>query len=134
MSPITRAVCGFLGFGGVAAIAFNAIAKGGVEVDFTFISSLLGGFVFIYAALFGTLPWGGSDDVEEGEMSKSKWQMFWVALIVFLTVATAFLAKKGVFQYADVVVLALVGMMFAVVGIALYFYIKNRTEDINIRW
>jgi cytochrome bd-type quinol oxidase subunit 2 len=134
MSPITRVICGVLGVGGVAAIAFNAVANGGLEADFTFISSLLGGFVFLYIALFGTLPWRDSGEIEEGEMSRSKWQMFWIALVTFMTVATAFLAKKGVFREADVVVLALVGMMFAAVGIALYLYIKNRAEDTNIKW
>ena len=119
--------------GGVAAIAFNAIEKGGLEADFTFFGSLLGGSLFLYAALFGTLPWGDPGQVEKGEMSKSKWQMYWIAMVAFLTVATAFLARKGVLQEADVVVLALVGLMFGAVGIALYFYIKNRAEDINIK-
>ena len=67
-------------------------------------------------------------------MSKSKWQMYWIAIVVFLVMTTTFLARKGVFREADIVVLALVGLMFAVVGVALYFYIKNRAEDFNIKW
>jgi nicotinamide riboside transporter PnuC len=136
MSPITRAICGVLGVGGVAAIAFNAIAKGGFEFDSAFFTSLIGGFIFLYAAFFGTFPWGGLDHAEgeEREMSKSKWQKFWIVFVTFLIVATGFLAKKGVFQNADIVVLALVFMMFVIVGIALYFFIRSRTEDVNIRW
>lgn len=135
MSPTIRAICGVLGFSGVAAIAFNAFTEGGLEADFMFFSSLLGGFVFLYAAFFGALPRGesGGREGEEGGMSKSKWQLFWIAFLVFLIVAMAFLAEKGVFEGADVVVLALVGIMFALVGVALYFYIKNRAEDTNIR-
>jgi len=136
MSPIIRAISGVLGFGGVAAIAFNAYSKGDFEADFLFFSSLLGGFAFLYIAFFGVLPWGASDnrEVEKGAMSKSKWQLFWIAIVVFLAVATAFLAEKGVFQEASIVVLAIVGISFAVIGVALYFYIRDRAEDINIRW
>lgn len=50
-----------------------------------------------------------------------------------MIVTTAFLAEERVFQDAGVVVLALVELIFAVVGIALYFCVKNRAEDINIR-
>ena len=123
-----------MGVGGVAAIGFNAIAEGRLETDFFFFSGLIGGFLFVYAALFGTLPWGEPSRVEEGEMSKSKWQLYWIAIVGFLVMTTTFLARKGVFREADIVVFALVGLMFAVVGVALYFYIKNRAEDFNIKW
>ena len=136
MSRVIRIVCGLLGFGGVAAAAFNAISKGGVQADFTTTSTLIGSFIFLYAAFFGTIPWGGPDEVEQGpnEMTKSKWQVFWIAFVAFLVVATAFLAEKGVFLEADIVVLALVLLLFALVGIALYFYIRSRPEDIGIKW
>jgi uncharacterized membrane-anchored protein len=134
MSAITRIICGVLGLGGVAAIVFNANARGNLEADFFFVSGLLGGLAFLYIAMFGTRLSGEPDRIEKGEMSKGKWQMFWIAIVAFLTFATVFLAKKKVFQQADIVVLALVGMMFSVVGIALYFYIKNRAEDTDTHW
>lgn len=136
MSRVIRTVCGVLGFGGVAAAAFNAMSEGGLQADFTTTSTLLGGFIFLYAAFFGTLPWGGTDEVVQGpnEMTRSKWQMFWIAFVAFLTVATAYLVEKGIFREADIVVLALVFLLFACVGIALYFYIKSRSEDTGIKW
>ena len=64
-------------------------------------------------------------------MSPYKWQLFWVSTIAFLAVATAFLAKKGVFDDASPVVLVMVGVLFGLVAVALYFYVKDRPEDIN---
>ena len=62
MSPIVRTICGVLGISGVAAIAFNAFREGGIEPDFMLFGSLFGAFVFLYAAFFGSLPWGASDE------------------------------------------------------------------------
>ena len=64
-------------------------------------------------------------------MSPYKWQLFWVSTIAFLAVATAFLAKKGVFDDSSLVVLVMVGVLFALVAVALYFYVKDRPEDID---
>ena len=133
MSPITRIICGVLGVGGIAAIAFNANSTGGIAIDFAFISSIFGVFVFLYVALFGASPWRESvaRDNDERKMTRYKWQLFWVSTIAFLAVATAFLAKKGVFDEANLVVLVMIGFLFALVGVALYFYIKDRPEDIH---
>lgn len=122
-----------LGFAGVAAIAFNAYSEGSIEFDFRLFSSLLGGFLFLYVAFFGALPWGtpGGRDGDKKEMSKPKWQMFWAAVVVFLIVATSFLSSKGVFEEANFVVLGIVGLSFALVGVALYFFIKDRPEDLG---
>lgn len=133
MSPIIRIVCGVLGIAGVAAIAFNAYADGRIEFNFMLLGSLLGGFLFLYAAFFGSLPGvtPSARSGDKGKMSKVKWQMFWAAIVVFLILATSFLSKKGVFEGADIVVLCIVGLLFALVGVAVYFYVKDRPEDLG---
>ena len=120
-----------LGFAGVAAIAFNAYADGGVKFDFILFSSLAGGFLFLYVAFFGALPWGMSSGRggDKGRMSKTKWRSFWAAVVVFLVIATSFLFSKGVFEDADLVVLGIVGFLFAAAGVALYFYVRDRPDD-----
>jgi cell division protein FtsW (lipid II flippase) len=122
-----------LGFAGVAAIAFNAYSEGSIEPDFMLFSSSLGGFLFLYVAFFGALPWGAPSDRDGGkeEMSKTKWQMFWAAVVVFLVIVTSFLSSKGVFEEADLVVLVIVGLLFALVGVALYLFIRDRPEDLG---
>lgn len=132
MSPFVRTICGVLGISGVAAIAFNAIRDGKIEPDFMLFGSMFGGFVLLYAAFFGSLPWGTSDepDSDKGTMTKSKWQMFWAAFVVFLVIATHFLFKKGVFEEYSLVVLCFVGVQFVIVGIAIYFFIRDRPDDL----
>ncbi len=51
-----RLVCGALGLLGFAAIGFNAVQTGSVEVGFMFFASMLAGFIFLYVALFGSSP------------------------------------------------------------------------------
>lgn len=133
MSPIARSICGVLGFGGIVAIAFNAYSEGGVNLDFVFYSGLFGAFVFLYVAISGNPPWSETSYFDDGErkMSRVKWQKFWVATVTFLAICTAFLAEKGVFENADIVTLLIVGLLFAVVGVALYVYVKGRPEDIH---
>ncbi len=131
MSPIVRIICGVLGFGGISAIAFNAYVEGGLQFDLALSGSLLGGFLFLYAAFFGSLPWGtpGTRDGDKGKMSKTKWQLFWAMVIVFLVMATSFLSEKGIFEEASLVVLGIVGFLFALVGVAVYFYVRDRPDD-----
>lgn len=45
--------------------------------------------------------------------------------------ATSLLSKKGVFEKVNLVVLGIVGFMFALVGVALYVYAKDRPEDLG---
>ena len=132
-SPTVRVICGILGFAGVAAIAFNAYSEGSIEFDFTLFSSLLGGFLFLYAAFFGALPWGRSSGRggDKERMSNNKWQMFWDAVVVFLVIATLVISEKGVFEETNLVVLVIVGFMFALVGVALYVYVKDLPEDLG---
>ncbi len=122
-----------LGFTGVAAIAINAYLEGGLELDFMLFSSTLGAFFFLYVAFFGALPWGmsGDRDSEKGKMSRTKWQVFGSAFVVFLLMATSFLSKKGVFEEANLVILGMVGILFALVGLALYFFVKDRPDDLR---
>mgnify|MGYP001820397197 len=63
------------------------------------------------------------------KMTKRKWLEFWSAIIIFLLMTTYYLFRKGAFNNADLVVLGIVGFIFCVVGVAVYFYIKERTED-----
>ncbi|MBT8083355.1 MAG: hypothetical protein KJO56_13095 [Gammaproteobacteria bacterium] len=132
ISPLVRAICGVLGVCGVAALAFNAFREGGIEPGFGLFGGVFGGFVFLYAALFGSLPWGGSPerDGDKGKMSRSKWQMFWAAFVVFLVLATYYLSEKGVFELHSLVVLSIVGVSFGIVGIALYFFIRDRPDHL----
>ena len=127
MSPITRIVCGVLGLGGAVAIFSGAYTNNGFDVDFALISGMVALFVFLYAAIFGVLPWGLIEDRDNGEsrMSQTKWRMFWGASIAFLLTATAYLAAQGVFENADLVVLVIVGILFAIVGVAMYLYIRD---------
>lgn len=133
MSPIVRIICGVLGIGGVASIAFNVHAEGSAELNFMLLGSLLGGFLFLYAAFFGSLPGiaASARSGDKGKMSKVKWQIFWAALLVFLIMFTSFLSEKGVFEGADKVVLCIVGLLFALVGLATYFYVRDRPEDLD---
>lgn len=132
-SSTVRVICGVLGFAGVAAIGFNAFSEGIIEFDFMLFGSLLGGFLFLHVAFFGALPWGTSSGRggDKGKMSKTKWQIFWGAFVIFLVMATSLLSKKGVFEKANLVVLGMVGFMFALVGVALYVYVKDRPEDLG---
>lgn len=133
ISPLVRTICGVLGISGIAAFAFNAFREGGIEPGFVLFGSMFGGFLFLYAAFFGSLPWGVSDkrDSEKGLMTKPKWQMFWAAFVVFLLVATYFLSEKGVFEEYSLVVLGIVGVSFGVVGIAIYLFVRDRPDDLN---
>lgn len=132
-TPSIRVICGVLGFAGVAAIAFNAYVEGGIEIDLQLLAGLLGGFLFLHVAFFGALPWGMPGDHGDGKkaMSRPKWQMFWAAFVVFLAMATWFLSRKGVFDEASLVVLSMVGFLYALVGVALYFFIKDRPENLG---
>ena len=64
-------------------------------------------------------------------MSNNKWQMFWAAVVVFLVIATLVISEKGVFDETNLVVLVIVGFMFALVGVALYVYVKDLPEDLG---
>lgn len=63
------------------------------------------------------------------KMTNKKWLEFWSAIIIFLLMTTHYLFRKGVFNDADLVVLGIIGFLFCAVGVALYVYIKERTED-----
>ncbi len=130
-SPLARAVCGVLGVAGAAAIAFNAHAEGGVEPDFVLFSSLLGTFFFLYVAFFGELPAGepGAPAAGKEPMSKGQWRVFWAAFVTAAGCMTYFLFRKGVFETGSIVVLLIVGACLAVIGVALYFYVKGRTDE-----
>ncbi len=130
-SPVVRAICGVLGLAGAAAIAGNAFDQGRVEPDFMFFSSLLGAFFFLYVAFYGELPVGeaGAPTNEEAAMSEGQWRVFWAAFLVSAGTMTYFLYRKGVFETGSLVVLLIVGACLAIVGVAIYFYVKGRTDD-----
>lgn len=133
ISPLVRIISGVLGVAGFAAIAFNASREGGIDPNFMFYCSMLGGFIFLYASVFGSIPWhvSNTDDGSKTKMTKGKWQMFWGALVVFLAVTTSFLFEKGVFAESDLVVLGIIGFLFCIVGVALYLYVKERPDDLG---
>ena len=133
ISPFVRAISALLGVASFASIANNAAKAGSVEPDSGFVVSLLGGVIFLYAAFFGSIPWDVSsiDDGDKATMTKGKWQMFWGAVVVFLVMATVSLYEKGVFAEADLVVLGIVALLFCFVGVAIYFYVKGRSDDLG---
>lgn len=51
-----RLICGALGILGFAAIGFNAVRAGGIEIDFMLFASMFAGFIFVYVAMFGRNP------------------------------------------------------------------------------
>lgn len=133
ISPIIRAVSGLLGIASLAAIVFDASKAGGIELDSGFLVSMLGGAIFLYAAIIGSIPWDvpSTNDGEKATMTKTKWHLFWGAFVVFLVVMMSFLSEKGIFAEADLVVLGIVGLLLCMVGIALYFYVKGRSDDLG---
>jgi peptidoglycan/LPS O-acetylase OafA/YrhL len=133
ISPFVRAISGLLGVASFAAVAYNASKAGGIEPDSGFFVSMLGGVIFLYAAFFGSIPWdvSSTSDGDKAKMTKGKWQMFWGAFVVFLVVMTSSLSEKGVFAEADLVVLGIVGFIFCIVGVALYLFVKGRSDDLG---
>ncbi len=64
-SPLIRTTTGVLGLFGVAAIGFDAVKNGSIQLDLMLFVRLLAGFIFLYVAIFGTSPLefsGSSDD------------------------------------------------------------------------
>jgi hypothetical protein len=57
ISPFIRIVSGVICVLGFAAIAFNFSQNGGLNPSILLFASFFAGFVFLYAALFGTYPW-----------------------------------------------------------------------------
>ena len=55
-----RITTGLLGLGGVAAIGFNALREGGLQLDavslFLLFGKLFAAYVFFYVAFYGTSP------------------------------------------------------------------------------
>lgn len=130
-SPVVRLICGLLGFAGAAAIAVNATGKGGIVPDFTFLSSLLGTFFFLYVAFFGESATGEPDATAAGKepMTRRQWQVFWTTFVASILSMTFFLKSKGVFDSGSLVVLLIVGVSFALIGAAIYFFVKGRTDE-----
>lgn len=133
ISPFVRVISGLLGVASFAAIAYNGSNAGGIEPGSAFFVSMLGGVIFLYAAFFGSIPWDvpSSNDGDKATMTKGKWQMFWGAFVVFLVMTMSFLSEKGVFAEADLVVLGIVGFLFCIVGVAIYLYVKGRSDDLG---
>lgn len=130
-SPLIRLLCGILGFAGAGAIAFNVFKRGSVEPDFTFFASLLGTYFFVYVAFYGESPTSepGAPVADSGPMTAGQWRVFWAAFVVSIASMTYFLLKKGVFDSGSPVVLLIVGVAFALIGIAIYLFVKGRTDD-----
>jgi hypothetical protein len=58
ISPFIRIVSGVIGVVGFAAVASDVSQNGGLNPNILLFASFFAGFVFLYAALFGTYPWG----------------------------------------------------------------------------
>ena len=68
ISPLVRATSGVIGILGFAAIAFNAMNDGGLQLSFVTFASFFAGFIFLFVALFGKYPWDRSktENSDEG--------------------------------------------------------------------
>ena len=55
--PFIRVVSGVIGVLGFAAIAFNAMQDGSLNIDAMLFAGFFAGFVFLYVAFFGKYPW-----------------------------------------------------------------------------
>jgi hypothetical protein len=60
ISPFIRVVSGVIGILGFAAIAFNAIQDGGLQLNIMLFASFFAGFVFLFVSFFGRYPWDTS--------------------------------------------------------------------------
>lgn len=57
MSPLVQLASGVIGILGFVAIAFNAANDGGLHFGVITFATFFAGFIFLFAAFFGSYPW-----------------------------------------------------------------------------
>ena len=67
ISPLVRATSGVIGILGLAAIAFNAVNDGGLELNIGTFASFFALFIFLFVASFGKYPWDRSKTEESDQ-------------------------------------------------------------------
>ena len=66
ISPFVRVISGLIGITGFAAIAFNSLREGGLQLDVMLFASFFAGFIFLYVSFFGKYPWDKTE-VDESD-------------------------------------------------------------------
>jgi len=62
-------------------------------------------------------------------MSPEKWRYFRIGLVVFALVASLVIYEQGGFAAMGLVGVGILILAFALVGLLLYYYVKDRSED-----
>ncbi len=62
-------------------------------------------------------------------MSPEKWRYFRIAFVASVLVASVMIYEQGGFQSMGLVGLGILILAFAAVGLLLYFYVNENTED-----
>ena len=67
ISPLVRVASGVIGLLGFAAITFNAVNSGGLQLNIVNFASFFAGFIFLFVSFFGKYPLDRSEAGEADE-------------------------------------------------------------------